>query len=96
MQFREMLLSELVKKGHQNKGKNKVWNMANRSFLYATPQLAKLFLKLNTHPRYKKTVIETELNLIKKNSEKFAKKFDNLRDRLDKVRHSSLEETHVE
>ncbi len=77
MKFKEVLLKELVKKGYEVKENKKVWNLANRSLLYMTPELAKSFLKLNEHPKYKKTVIEIEMDLIKKHAKEFVRCMNN-------------------
>ncbi|MBU0760914.1 MAG: L-histidine N(alpha)-methyltransferase [Nanoarchaeota archaeon] len=71
MKFKNILLDELIKKGHEPKDGKRIWNIANRDFLYMTPKLSKSFLKLNAHPRYNEVIVKTETNLIKEYSKKF-------------------------
>ncbi|MBI2452084.1 L-histidine N(alpha)-methyltransferase [Candidatus Pacearchaeota archaeon] len=72
MELKESLFQHLVKNGYaKNNLNNKVWNLANRSFLYMTSNLAKASLRVRDHPRYKKTIIEIEDSLIKKHAKKF-------------------------
>jgi len=73
MEFRNLLFKELVKKGKKKEQGKTVFDIANRSFLYMTPELIDAFLKLRAHPRYKKTVIDKELALIKENSQALIK-----------------------
>lgn len=68
MKFRDVLYKELVRNGYKRSQGGKVWNIANRSFLYMTPELVKAFLNIRRHPRYKKTVVEIEIELIEKHS----------------------------
>ncbi len=71
MELKEVLFKELVKKGYSElKDGRKVWDVANRSILYMTPELVDSFLKLREHPRYQKTIVEIETELLKKNAEK--------------------------
>jgi len=72
MELRDALCKELVKKGYSERSDGrKIWNVANRSFLYMTSDLAESFLKVRSHPRYNKTIVEIESKLLKGNVEKF-------------------------
>lgn len=72
MNLKESLLKEMVRRGyHEHKNGRKTWEAANRSLLYITPSQAKAFLNLAAHPRYKKTVIDIETDLLKKHAKKF-------------------------
>jgi uncharacterized SAM-dependent methyltransferase len=78
MELKEQLIRELVKNGYSKNSKGrKVWNIANRSLLYIKPEQASSFLKVRSHPRYRKTIIDIEVELLKKNSEKFVKEIIN-------------------
>ena len=66
MDLKEQLFKELAKKGYsKRKTGEKVWDVANRSLLYATPELADSFLKFRNHERYKKIVVDREISLLK-------------------------------
>lgn len=71
MELKELLLAELSKNGYADASGNKVWSVANRSLIYITPAQVRGFMNIRKHPRYKSTVTEIEMELIKKNSEKF-------------------------
>lgn len=96
MELKELIFKELVKNGYfQHKDGRKVWEAANRSFLYATIELAKSFLRLENHPRYKKTVIDSETNLLKENTKKFTEELKNENYNLIKVGCGNGEKTKV-
>jgi len=63
----EKLIKELVKNGYSKQGGSKEWDMSNLSLLYLNDNMAKDYLKLKKHPRYKATVIDIETNLLKQN-----------------------------
>jgi uncharacterized SAM-dependent methyltransferase len=71
MDFQQLLLKELVKRGYEERDGKKVWNLANRSLLHKTPELSKAFMALSAHPRYRATIIDIEKELIKKHAEEF-------------------------
>ncbi len=78
MELKEALCEELMKKSYSElKDGRRVWDVANRSLLYMTPELVNTFLKVREHPRYKKTIIEIETKLLKQNAGKFAKELEN-------------------
>ena len=71
MELKEVLFKELVKKGYSElKDGRKVWDVANRSIIYMTPELVDSFLKLREHPRYQKTIVEIETELLNGNAKK--------------------------
>ena len=67
MELKEALLKELVKQGPLVEDGKRTWNIARRNFLYWNEALAKSFLKLRNHPRYRATIFDKEIDLIKKN-----------------------------
>ncbi len=69
--FRGMLFKELVKKGYSEFKGRRIWDIANRSFLYGNDELAKKFLEFRSFPRYKKTIVDIEVGLIKDNAGRF-------------------------
>lgn len=71
------IFSELVKNGYSEAESGKVWDIANMSFLYSTREMAKRFLELKNHPRYKATIIDIELMLLKENISSFLESFSN-------------------
>jgi len=72
MELKERLFRELVKKGYsQLSDGRKVWDVANRSFMYVTKELAEAFLNARAHPRYKEVVIDIEMRLLRENSKMF-------------------------
>jgi len=75
MELKTELFGELVKKGYAECGDGRrVWDVANRGLLYKTDEQAKAFLKLRDHPRYRATIINIEIDLLKKMAGKFVKK----------------------
>tara|TARA_Y100000310_G_C20696985_1_gene826375 strand:+ start:1806 stop:2750 length:945 start_codon:yes stop_codon:yes gene_type:complete len=75
-ELKDALFKELVRKGYSIcKEGRRVWDVANRSLLYMTPELAEAFLKVRSHPRYKATIIDIETGLLKDNADKFVKEF---------------------
>ena len=73
MVTKEMIFKELVKNGYSQIKSGKVWDIADMSFLYLTPEMAQSFLKLKEHPRYKATVVNIEIGLLKKHASYFLK-----------------------
>lgn len=71
MELKELLIKRLMKIGYSEKGGNRVWDIAHRKFLYMTEELSKLFLKMREHERYKKIVVDKELELINSNKKLF-------------------------
>ena len=76
MVARESLFRELVKNGYAQDNSKKVWNIANMSLLYLSNDMAKAFLRLKEHPRYKATIIDIEINLLKKYAKELFKDFN--------------------
>ena len=73
---KEFLFRELVKNGYAQDNNKRIWNIANMSFLYLSDDMAKAFLRLKEHPRYKATIIDIEINLLKKYAKELFKDFD--------------------
>lgn len=76
MVIKQKVFRELMKKGYSSEEGKKIWNLADMSLLYSTSEMAKGFLKLKDHPRYKATVIDIEIDLLKKHSAEFLKCVD--------------------
>jgi uncharacterized SAM-dependent methyltransferase len=75
MELKTKLFEELVRKGHiERLDGRKVFDVADRCFLYESDNLAEAFLKLRAHPRYKATIINIEIELL----EEFARRFINV------------------
>ncbi|MCH7568651.1 MAG: L-histidine N(alpha)-methyltransferase [Nanoarchaeota archaeon] len=72
MKIKDLVFKEFVKNGYAESNGNRVWNIAQRKFLYLTPELAKGFLNLRNFDRYRKIVVEKEINLIKSNARRIA------------------------
>ena len=70
---KEILLKEIIKNGYYKENGARVWSIANRSFRYINPEMAKSYLKLKEHPRYKATIIDIEIKLLKENIQTFLK-----------------------
>ena len=68
----ELIFRELVKNGYSRSNGNKCWDIAERRFLYLTPEQANNFLNLKNFEVYKKQIIERELNLIEEHGKKIA------------------------
>ncbi len=71
--FKEILLKELIKKGYSREEGVNVWDISDRSLRYINKEMAESYLKLNEHPRYKATIIETEKKLLKDHITEFLK-----------------------
>lgn len=65
MLTKEILIKELIKNGHSVENGVNVWDISNRSFRYINKEMAEAYLKLKDHPRYKATVTDTEIKLLK-------------------------------
>ena len=69
---RKTAFEELIKKGYvQRSDGRKIWDIANRSLLYMTKDLAEAFLRLQSHPRYKATIVNIEMELLEKVAKDF-------------------------
>lgn len=66
-----LLIKELIKNGHSVENGVNIWDISNRSFRYINKEMAEAYLKLRQHPRYKKTVTEIEISLLKENAVDF-------------------------
>ena len=78
MDLKVAIFKELVRKGYSELSDGrKVWDVANRSFLYMTSELVKSFLEVRQHPRYRQVIIDIEKDLLKKNSKDFVKGLKN-------------------
>jgi uncharacterized SAM-dependent methyltransferase len=75
--IKDEIFNELVKNGYSKSGDNKTWDISQRRFLYATPDLAKSFLNLKKLERYNTNILGRELELIKNNASKFFKEVGN-------------------
>ncbi len=64
-----VLYKELIKKGHQPVNGNNVWDIADRKLLYFTKELADGYLGMQNFAKYKKSVIDREVNLFKEQTE---------------------------
>jgi len=72
MELKENVMKTLVRKGRVERADgSRVWDISDRSLLYIGPDLAESFLKLRAHPRYKATIVDLEINLLKKIAPKF-------------------------
>jgi len=68
---KEILFKELIKNGHSKENGSKVWSIANRSFRYINLEMTKAFLKIREHPRYKATITNAEIKLLRDNISRF-------------------------
>jgi len=75
MEIKELLFKELMRNGYAERSDGRrVWDVADRCLLYKTDELAKAFLKLRAHPRYKATIINIEMELLESVAPKFIEK----------------------
>lgn len=72
MEMKDVILKEFIKNGYAKNNGNRVWNLAERRFLYMTPDLAEGFLNLKNFDPYRKQVVEREVDLIKQNTDKIS------------------------
>ena len=70
---KDILLRELIKNGPAKQNGANVWDISKRTFRYINKDMAESFLKLQEHPRYKATIIDTEIKLLKENASEFLK-----------------------
>lgn len=73
MDLKAILLNEIVKNGHAKSNGNRIWNMANRSFLQLTPEMSQAFLNLINFEPYKQNVFNVEIKLLKDQLPSFLK-----------------------
>lgn len=74
---KEIICRELIKNGYSVDNGAHVYDIADRSFRYINIKMAKAFLKLRVHPRYKTTIIDTEIKLLKQYCAGFFKGLEN-------------------
>lgn len=67
MKINDLIFKELIKRGYRLEGKTRVWDVADSKLWYLTPEQAQGFLDLEEDEDYKKSIIEKEISLIKKN-----------------------------
>jgi len=60
-----LIFKEFVKNGYARTEGHKSWDIAQRRFLYLTPELAEGFLKLYDFDVYRRQIVEREENLLK-------------------------------
>jgi len=72
MNIKGQVFKEFIKNGYSRIDGNKAWNIAQRRFLYCTPQLVEGFLKLRSFPVYKKQIIDREISLIRSSIDKIS------------------------
>lgn len=63
--LKEILFRALVKRGYSLRSEKRVWDIAERTFLYLTPELANGYLNLRNHKRYKEIVLNKEIELLR-------------------------------
>ncbi len=64
MPIKAQLVKSFIRNGYAEKSGNKIWDIAERKFLYMTPELAKAFLNLKNFEAYKSQVVDREIALI--------------------------------
>jgi len=72
MDVNDLVFKEFVKNGYAKKNGNKLWDIAQRKFLYLTEEQSKSFLGLRKFDVYRKQIIDREIDLIKENASKIA------------------------
>ena len=70
---KDILIKELIKNGPAKQNGVNVWDISKRTFRYVSKEMAESFLKLQEHSRYKATIIDTEIKLLKENASEFLK-----------------------
>jgi len=73
MELKNELFREFIKNGYATEDGKKIWNIADRKFLYMNPKLSKSFLDLRSFKFYKEQVINREIALLHANSLKLKK-----------------------
>lgn len=73
MDLKRELLKEIVKQGYSVEDGNRVWNISKRDFLFMDDELSDGFLKVRSHPRYRSTIIDKEIELLNQNKEIISK-----------------------
>ena len=63
-----MLLKELIRNGYSIENNTRVWDISKRYFRFINKEMADAFLQLRNHPRYKATIMDIELKLIKEHA----------------------------
>lgn len=67
MELKEILFKALIKRGYSLRGEKRVWDIAERTFLYLTPGLVEEYINLFNHKRYKEIVLNKEIELLQAN-----------------------------
>ena len=75
MSYKEIMCKELIKNGYSLENGVRVWSIARRAFRYMDSDMAKVYLKLREHPRYKAVIIDIEIELLKKYASGFLSLF---------------------
>ncbi len=73
MNSQDGLLKEIIRNGYSIQNDKRVWNLAKKCFRYINPEMANSFLKLQKYPRYKATIIDTEIKLLREHIPNFLK-----------------------
>lgn len=71
MKVNDLIFRELLKRGYKLEGKTRVWDVADSKLWYLTPKQAQGFLDLSKTERYKKSIIDKEVSLIKEHMKDF-------------------------
>lgn len=73
MDIKGRIIAELVKNGYAESNGNRIWNLANRSFLQLTPEMSQAFLDLIKYKPYRENVFNVEVRLFRENLQDFIK-----------------------
>lgn len=71
MAINDTIFRTLIQRGYSIRDNHKIWDVSDAKLWYLTPELSAGFLNLNEYKPYKIKVIDTEFELIERNSEAF-------------------------
>jgi len=77
MKINDLIFKELIKRKYYTENKTRVWNLADSKLWYLTPSQAQGFLDLENNEKYKQSVANTEMSLIKESMPNILKKLTN-------------------
>ncbi len=72
----DLIFKELIKRGYSLEGNTRVWNIADSKLWYLTPEQAQAYLDVEKSEKYKKEMIDTEIDLLKEVMPKIKEKLN--------------------
>lgn len=74
MKINDLIFRELAKRRYYIENKTRVWDLADTKLWYLTPEQSQGFLDLENNAKYKRTITDNEIQLVKKHLPPIIKK----------------------